>query len=151
MSRLTFENRWECPSCRDQLLKVSIEISTKIEILGHKPCRDFIFWTVENVLPVEINFWKPSRLRVSIETMSRQIETPRAVKMLFFCCSWLSDPRRMRILQRMTNFGRRSYSSFSRISPPKSATLSSSRRLRKDFQVRILKSGKRHDLLASDS
>jgi len=69
MSILTFENRRECPSCRDQLLKVSrsrdlIEILTKIEILGHKPCRDFVFWTVENVLYVETNFWKPSRMSI---------------------------------------------------------------------------------------
>jgi hypothetical protein len=48
VSRLTFENRRDYPSHQDQLLKVSrsrvsIEISTKIEILGHKPCRDFVF------------------------------------------------------------------------------------------------------------
>jgi hypothetical protein len=69
VSRLTFENRRDYPSRRDQLLKVSrsrvsIEISTKIEILGHKPCRDFVFWTVENVLHVETNFWKPSRMSI---------------------------------------------------------------------------------------
>jgi hypothetical protein len=69
VSRLTFENRWDYPSRRDQLLKVSrsrvlIEILTKIEILGHKPCQDFVFWTVENVLHVETNFWKPLRMSI---------------------------------------------------------------------------------------
>ena len=69
VSRLTFENRRDYPSRRDQLLKVSrsrvsIEISTKIKILGHKPCRDFVFWTIENVLHVETNFWKLSRMSI---------------------------------------------------------------------------------------
>jgi hypothetical protein len=69
VSRLTFENGRDYPSRRDQLLKVSrsrvpIEISTKIEILKHKPCRDFIFWTVENILHVKTNFWKLSRMSI---------------------------------------------------------------------------------------
>ncbi len=81
--RQTFFKCRDYPSRRDQLLKVSrsrvsIEISTKIEILGHKPCRDFIFWTVENVHHVETDTFLTSRSRVSIKTTSRQIETPKA-------------------------------------------------------------------------
>ena len=106
VSRLTFENRRDCPSRWDQLLKVSrsrvsIEILTKIEILGHKPCWDFVFWAVENVLHVETNFWKPSRLSITSrltlfwrrdrESRSR----PRRDK---------SRPPRLRIKHLFTNF-----------------------------------------------
>ncbi len=65
-SRLTFESVEIYLDGRDQLLKVSrsrvsIEISTKIEILGHKPCRDFVFWTVETSLDSRDRFFKLSR------------------------------------------------------------------------------------------
>ena len=85
-SRLTFESVEIYLDGRDQLLKVSrsrvsIEISTKIEILGHKPCRDFVFWsvfqTVEKISTVETSSLPVLRSRVLIETRSRQIETPK--------------------------------------------------------------------------
>ncbi len=65
-SRLTFESVEIYLDGQDQLLKVSrsrvsIEISTKIEILGHKPCRDFVFWTVETSLDSRDRFFKLSR------------------------------------------------------------------------------------------
>ena len=55
---------------RDKLRLYSIEI---VEI-----CRDVIFQTVEKISTVETSSLPVSRSRVSIETTSRQIETPRA-------------------------------------------------------------------------
>ncbi len=51
-------------------------------------CRDVIFQTVEKILTVQMSFSKLSRSRLSIETRSRQIETP-TLKLNTFLLVWL--------------------------------------------------------------
>jgi hypothetical protein len=48
---------------------------SKIKILWHKQCEDVCFWTVEAILTVEA--WVFELSKVSINTMSRQIKTPK--------------------------------------------------------------------------
>ena len=47
--------------------RVSIETLTKIETLGHKPCWDFIFWTVETSLNSRDQFLKPVKIFSTVE------------------------------------------------------------------------------------
>ncbi len=87
---------------------VEIETMLIIEILRHNPCWDVIFWTVKTFPTVEMSFFELSRPKVSIETMSRQIETPRPNDLAFqkvrykertnetFLTNW-SDPRVLKL------------------------------------------------------
>ena len=89
-SRLTFLKCRENLDCWDRL-SASVEIESldrdknknwdksrlySIEIV--EICRDVIFQTVEKISTVKTGSLPVSRSRVSIETRSRQIETPRA-------------------------------------------------------------------------
>jgi hypothetical protein len=72
LSKSVFKTCWDFLDGQDQLLKVSrlrvsIKISTKNEILGHKPCRYFIFWTVETSLNSRDQFLKPVKIFSMVE------------------------------------------------------------------------------------
>jgi hypothetical protein len=100
LSKCCFSNCRENLNCRDVLFKmwrsrVSIMISTKIEILQYKPFGDVVFELSRLVSTVESFFLKLlriswqlrlaflSRSRLLIKFTLRQIEIPRAILLTF--------------------------------------------------------------------
>ncbi len=94
LSRSVFKTSRDFLDGRDRLLEVSrsrlsIKISTKIETLVHKPCRDVVFWTVETYFLKLSKISRRSRSTfrsVEIESLDRDhVETnrdPQAYKLL---------------------------------------------------------------------
>ncbi len=74
LSRPTFENRWECPSCQDQLLK-TVENFHRVEINFFFLGQDFLNWDFSIQTWLRQYFYRDSRDKSRVSRLFKIVET----------------------------------------------------------------------------